>query len=171
MSFKNAQRHKFKELLTEPVRNGIYKSKEFHGRGCKIVNMGELFEFPRLSNVPMKRVELSEKEMGKSLLQSGDLLFARRSLVASGAGRCSIVREVIEPTTFESSIIRARPNPDIVSSEFLYYFFSSPVGRERMRTILRQVAVSGITGSDLMELDVECPDIKTQKSIAEFWVF
>ena len=28
--------------------NGIYKKKEFHGRGVKIVNMGELFTYPRL---------------------------------------------------------------------------------------------------------------------------
>lgn len=166
MSSKMSQTFKFKELLIEPVRNGIYKPKEFHGRGCKIVNMGELFAFPRLNNVPMKRVELTTKEMNKSLLEPGDLLFARRSLVASGAGKCSIVREVTEPTTFESSIIRARPNPQIACSDYLYYFFSSPFGREQMGTILRQVAVSGITGSDLMELDIYCPAISIQKEIA-----
>lgn len=33
----------FAQLFTEPVRNGIYKRKEFHGRSIKIVNMGELF--------------------------------------------------------------------------------------------------------------------------------
>ena len=32
----------FAQLLAEPVRNGIYKKKEFHGSGVKIVNMGEL---------------------------------------------------------------------------------------------------------------------------------
>ena len=158
----------FKEVLVEPVRNGIYKSKEFHGRGCKIINMGELFSFPRLHDVPMKRVELTEKEQSKSLVQQGDLLFARRSLVAEGAGRCSIVSEVKEPTTFESSIIRARPNPALVSSDYLYYFFSSRLGRELMGTILRQMAVSGITGSDLMELEFECPALEHQKAIAAF---
>lgn len=35
---------KFGELLNGKVRNGIYKSKEFHGKGIKIVNMGELFQ-------------------------------------------------------------------------------------------------------------------------------
>ncbi len=169
MSSKETQRYKFRELLIEPVRNGIYKQKEFHGRGCKIVNMGELFAFSRLGDVPMKRVELTSKVMEKSLLQSGDLLFARRSLTASGAGKCSIVKNICEPTTFESSIIRARPNSKIVSSDYLYYFFSSPVGRELMGTILRQVAVSGITGSDLMELDIYCPDISTQKRIAHLF--
>ncbi|TWU67519.1 hypothetical protein V7x_30930 [Crateriforma conspicua] len=34
---------KFEDLLATPVRNGIYKKKEFHGRGARIVNMGELF--------------------------------------------------------------------------------------------------------------------------------
>ncbi|VVO50255.1 hypothetical protein PS838_00253 [Pseudomonas fluorescens] len=168
MSSEIDNKVKFRALLVEPVRNGIYKQKEFHGRGCKIINMGELFAFPRLHDVPMKRVELTEKEQSKSLVQQGDLLFARRSLVAEGAGRCSIVSEVNEPTTFESSIIRARPNPTLASSDYLYYFFSSPLGRERMATILRQMAVSGITGSDLMELEIECPELEHQKTIAMF---
>lgn len=158
---------KFSDLLIEPVRNGVYKPKEFHGRGCKIVNMGELFAYSRLFNVPMRRVELSEKEKEKSLLKEGDLLFARRSLVAEGAGKCSIVKELSEPTTFESSIIRARPDPTKASSDYLYYFFNSEVGRRTLGTILRQVAVSGITGTDLANLRLSLPSVATQQRIAE----
>ena len=33
----------------------FYVKKEFHGSGAKIVNMGELFAYPRLVNVPMRR--------------------------------------------------------------------------------------------------------------------
>ena len=80
----------FAQLLVEPVRNGIYKKKEFHGRGAKVVNMGELFAYPRLRDVPMKRVELSATEQDRFLIQSGDLLFARRSLVAEGAGENAV---------------------------------------------------------------------------------
>ena len=166
MSADEFSKIRFRDLLIEPVRNGIYKEKEFHGRGCKIVNMGELFNYPRMFDVPMKRVELSEKELGKSSLQTDDLLFARRSLVASGAGRCSIVKKIAEATTFESSIIRARPDPQKSSSDYLFYYFASPMGRESMGTILRQVAVSGITGSDLMELEVICPNLQQQIQIA-----
>ncbi len=50
----------FDQLLIEPVRNGIYKTKDFHGRGAKIVNMGELFAHPRLRAVPMKPREIQE---------------------------------------------------------------------------------------------------------------
>ena len=111
----------FAQLLTEPVRNGIYKKKEFHGRGVKVVNMGELFANPRLHDVDMRRVDLTEAEQGRFGVQVGDLLFARRSLVAEGAGKCSVVLEVNEPTAFESSIIRARPDQSKADSLFLYF--------------------------------------------------
>ena len=158
---------RFGDLLTsEGTRNGIYKSKEFHGRGAKIVNMGELFAYPRLFNIEMKRVDIDSGERGKFSLKAGDLLFARRSLVAEGAGKCSIVKEVEGATVFESSIIRARVDATKADSEYLYYTFSSVVGRNLLGTILRQTAVSGITGTDLVELEVPLPPVANQKAIA-----
>ena len=53
----------FADLLAEPVRNGIYKKKEFHGRGRKMINMGELFSYDFISNQEMKRIELSEGKL------------------------------------------------------------------------------------------------------------
>ena len=156
----------FQQLLTEPVRNGIYKTKEYHGRGAKIVNMGELFAHPRLRSVPMKRVELSKSEIDRFMLSKGDLLFARRSLVAEGAGKCIVVLDVDEPTTFESSIIRARPDLSKADPLYLYYFFNSPDGFHSLDTIRRQVAVSGITGSDLSRLDIPVPPLQEQCAIA-----
>ena len=156
----------FKDLLPDGTRNGIYKQKPFHGSGVKMVNMGELFAYPRLRSVPMKRVELTQKEQGRFLLQQGDLLFARRSLVAEGAGKCSIVLELDEPTAFESSIIRARINRGLADPGFLFYVFSSPYGRYALGTILRQVAVSGITGSDLVNLHIPLPPLPEQRRIA-----
>jgi len=158
---------RFGDLLTaDGIRNGIYKSKEFHGSGQKIINMGELFGNPRLFGIPMKRVELSESEKNRFIVKEGDLLFARRSLVAEGAGKCCLVKEVNGDTVFESSIIRARINSDIASSEYLYYMFSSTTGRQLLGTILRQTAVSGITGTDLIDLEVPLPPLSEQKKIA-----
>ena len=156
----------FGQILKEPVRNGIYKKKEFHGRGSKIVNMGELFAYPRLGVIDMKRVELSESEQRRSSVLPGDLLFARRSLVAEGAGKCSIVLDVDEHTTFESSIIRARPTPTKADALFIYYFFSSTLGLHALDSIRRQVAVAGITGSDLVKLDIPLPPLPEQHAIA-----
>ena len=157
---------KFKEILIDGTKNGIYKQKEFHGHGSKIVNMGELFAYPRLYSVPMKRLELTDSEIKKFSLKENDLIFARRSLVAEGAGKCSIVREVNEPTVFESSIIRARPNPKKANSLYLYYLFNSKYGLYLLNTIRRQVAVAGITGKDLQDLQIPLPSLPEQEVIA-----
>ena len=156
----------FARVLQEPVRNGVYKKKEFHGSGIKIVNMGELFAYPRLRDVEMRRVQLSDSEQKRFDVQTGDLLFARRSLVAEGAGKCSVVLEVNEPTGFESSIILGRPDPTKVDSLFLYYYFNSPHGLHALDTIRRQVAVAGITGKDLEQLTVPVPPLPEQQRIA-----
>ncbi|MCC6330285.1 MAG: restriction endonuclease subunit S [Acidobacteria bacterium] len=158
---------RFGDLLSEPVRNGIYKSKEFHGKGSHVVNMGELFAHPRLKTVEMNRVMLTDREKEKSLLRNNDLIFARRSLTAEGAGKCSLVYDLTEETTFESSIIRARPDQSLANSEFLFYYFNSLQGKHLLGTILRQVAVSGITGSDLTELILRIPPLEEQKAIAK----
>jgi type I restriction enzyme S subunit len=162
----NWQTVPFGEILDGGTRNGVYKPKKFHGTGIKIVNMGELFAHPRLYAVPMKRLELTTKELEKSSLEVGDLLFARRSLVAEGAGKCTLVCELDEPTTFESSIIRARPIQSVADSYYLYYFFDSPQGKYLLGTIRRQVAVAGITGTDLVELEIPLPPQSEQRAIA-----
>ena len=158
---------RFGDALTpEGTRNGVYKGKEFHGRGQKIINMGELFGNPRLFDIPMKRVELDAKEQKRFLVQPGDLLFARRSLVAEGAGKCCLIKEVGDETCFESSIIKATPRKDIADSEYIFYLFTSQIGRHLLGTILRQTAVSGITGTDLVELEIPFPALPEQKAIA-----
>jgi len=158
---------RFRTLLEGGVRNGIYKQKEHHGRGHRIVNMGELFAHPRLGDVTMRRVELNDTESQRFELRVGDLLFARRSLTAEGAGKCSIVLDVPEPTTFESSIIRARVDRSKADSLFLYYWFNSSTGLEAVDGIRRQVSVAGITGTDLELLEILLPPLSDQRRIAE----
>ena len=159
---------KFGELFLEPSRNGVYKKKGFHGRGQQIVNMGELFAFDFISNQNMKRVELDSDELEKDLLRNGDLLFARRSLLLAGSGKCSITKDLAEDTTFESSIIRVRLDSKIADPLFFYYFFKSPPGRGVMASIASQTAVSGITSSNLAQLDVPLPSKEIQVAIASF---
>ncbi len=157
----------FRDLLSEPVRNGVYKPKEFHGSGVKLVNMKELFAFDFLSDQPESRIELTRAEFAKSQLRHGDLLFARRSFVLEGAGKCSLVVDPPESLTFESSMIRARPSPDRADSRFLFYYFRSPEGRARMASIAARTAVSGITGSNLAALEIDVPGVDAQREIAE----
>jgi type I restriction enzyme S subunit len=72
-----------------------------------------------------------------------------------------------ETTVFESSIISVRPNSDKASSLFLYYYFSSSVGLGKIRSIAREMAVSGKTGTDLANIVIKIPPIEEQHRIAD----
>ena len=53
---------RFGDLFSEPQRNGLTKPKRVRGSGYPMVNMGELFAYPRIKNIPMDLVPLSEAE-------------------------------------------------------------------------------------------------------------
>lgn len=155
---------KFGNLYAIPSRNGLTKPRSVRGDGIKFVNMGELFENERIGNIEMDRVPVSKTEMRDALLQEDDLLFARQSLVREGAGKCSIIAEVEEPTTFDSHLIRVRLNRSIANPNFYRYYFASPLSP--MPGIVSQCAQAGIKGSDLKNLDVDCPPLEVQDKIA-----
>ena len=157
----------FGELFTEPTRNGLTRPKAVRGVGVKMVNMGELFAHPRLWNAPMDRVPLSESEAKRFLLNEGDLLFARQSLVLEGAGKCSIFLKDDEPVTFESHVTRVRLDPGRAEPGFYFYYLQSHHGRAAIRSIVEQGAgASGIRGSDLETLIVQWRPLPEQRAIA-----
>ena len=158
---------KFKELYLIPSRNGLSKPKKVRGEGVKFINMGEIFKFDRMFNIPTDRVPVNKKEFDSSELRDNDLLFARQSLVLSGAGKCAIFLGDNEPVVFESHLIRVRPDEKKVYPEYLYYFFKSPQGRSEIWSITEQGAgQSGIRGSDLENINVPMPSHQEQKAIA-----
>ena len=157
---------KFLDLFSEPTKNGIYKSKEFHGRGAKIINMGEVFAYSFIGNQEMSRVEINDKERNSFLVKNGDLLFARRSLVESGAGKCAIANGITEETTFESSIIRVRLNENNAIPLFYMYWMRSLSGRTAINGIVNGVNVKGIRATDLQNIEVELPPMEVQHRIA-----
>ena len=156
----------FADVLATPIRNGLTKPKAIRGKGVKMIAMGEIFAKARIADIEMDRVPVTEKELANCGIEAGDLLFARQSLVLEGAGKCSIVAEVTEPTVFESHLIRVRVDKDKADPYFVFYYFNSLHGRENIKTIVEQVAAAGIRGSDLIKLSVPCPDIGEQRSIA-----
>src|SRR5215213_7864321 len=116
-------------VLGEPLRNGPTRPSRVRGQGTKMVNMGELFAHRRIGDIEMERVPLPEKNPDRELLRRHDLLFARQSLVAEGAGQASIFLGAAEPVTFESHLIRARVDSSKADPRFVFYFFESPLGR------------------------------------------
>lgn len=160
---QNWEKVKFEELYLLPSKNGLTKPTAIRGNGYKMINMGELFQYNKIGDIPMTLVPLSENEKKLNDIQVGDLLFARQSLVVSGAGKCSIVVNVPEYTTFESHIIRVRLNKELVNPMFYYYYLQSD--NSPVKSIINYQNQAGIKGSDLAKITVIMPSLEEQNQI------
>lgn len=159
------QQREFGELYKIPSRNGLSKPSKVRGIGYKMINMGELFSNDRIYNIDMELVSLTDAEKEKAKIEKNDLLFARQSLVASGAGKCSIVMETDDLTVFESHLIRVRLDRKIANPMFYYYYFKS--SNSPMKAIIQHSVQAGIKASDLEKLLVSVPPLEIQTKIAE----
>ncbi len=157
---------KVEDILLVPSRNGLTKPSAIRGKGVKMIAMGELFAHPIIRDIETDRVPVTEKELQSSNIEVDDLLFARQSLTLEGAGKCSIIKEVKEPTVFESHLIRLRINKKLADSWFVYYYFNSYKGKHSIQNIVNQVAAAGIKGSDLVKLVIPLPPLDIQKGIS-----
>lgn len=147
-----------------PSSNGLSRPSAVRGKGFRMIGMGELFACNIIHDMDMERVLMNEKEQMKYFVQEGDLLFARQSLVAAGAGKCSIVSVLSEKTTFESHIIRVRLNKKICNPLYYFYLFQLPYNS--IKTIVNQCAQAGIRGSELCKIKVQKPSLSVQNSVS-----
>ena len=155
---------RFGELYLNSSSNGLSRPSAVRGKGFRMIGMGELFAHNIIHDMEMERVLMNDKEQAKFFVEEGDLLFARQSLVASGAGKCSIVSSLSENTTFESHLIRVRLNK--AKCNPLYYFYLFQLPYNPIKAIVNQCAQAGIRGSELCKVKVQKPDIKVQNKVA-----
>ncbi|KAA0017303.1 hypothetical protein F0A16_15020 [Salinicola corii] len=156
-----------KEVYKEPSKNGLYKPAAYHGRGPLMVQMGNIFSGDSIDYKGASKVDVSRIELESYGLCIGDLLFARRSLVMEGAGKVCFVDMVPSPATFESSIIRVRVQEAELIPEFVAIFLQSNISFKDRRKFIRQVAVSGVSSSDVGDFSCIKPEIDEQRLIVE----
>jgi type I restriction enzyme S subunit len=167
MSLSNSEwkEFKFEDFFLVPLKNGLNKPSRIRGEGLPMINMKEIFGYDIIDDsTPMELVPVDEKEKA-FLLDKDDLLFARQSLVESGAGKVSIFKGSKE-TVFESHLIRCRIDKLKGIPDYFYYLFRSPQGKGTVSTIVEQTAAAGIRGSDLKKLQFIFPPLPEQKAIA-----
>jgi len=157
-------------LLDGGTLNGLYKSKEqFSDDGSPFVQMGEAFRSVVFVGGTKDRVATDSNELERWSLKEGDFLIARRSLVFDGSGKSVRIGALAENHLFESSMIRIRPCPAKVASQFLSYYFQSSVARAMFLAITKQVTISGIDSQQLKDIDVPVPETREEsEKIADF---
>src|SRR5690606_35841278 len=117
-------------LVSEKPRNGLYKGKEYQGRGSRWIKMGEVFKNDFFLNQETELLEVNDSEIERFSCEPGDLLFGRTSLTLDGVGDCLLVGEVTDIPIFESNLFRVRFDRLKAEPLFYYYYFKSGYGNQ-----------------------------------------
>jgi type I restriction enzyme S subunit len=151
------------------TQNGLYKPRDYYAEeGTPIISMAEAFGSPTMESVAKDRVQLTDHEYRAYRLDCGDLLFARRSLVFEGSGKCSMVGVLPEPHVFESSIIRVRLDTSSLEPWFALLFLNSAPGRFQILSATKQVTISGIDAQAVKDIVLLLPPPEEQRAIMAY---
>lgn len=95
-------------------------------------------------------------------MRTGDIIFSR----VGSVDRSSLVRKDEDGWLFSGRCLRVRPNNDLVSSEYLSWFFALPTFKEHIRNIAVGATMPSINTEILSGVQVVVPPLPEQRSIA-----
>ncbi len=149
-------------------RNGANFSQDDYGPGYPIVNVKQLYRGRYASMDDLHELSAAAVSNAASLfLRYGDILFARSSVKASGAGQAAMVGPCRRNAVFSGFIIRFRVTAtDRVAPEFLNYLLRSPIYRELLTRIGSGTTITNLSQDTLAGLPIELPALAEQKAIA-----
>jgi len=148
-------------------RNGANFSQEDYGSGYPIVNVKQLYRGRYASMQDVHELATTALSNPQSLfLRHGDILFARSSLKASGAGQVAMVGPCKPHAIFSGFIIRFRIKSTVrVIPDYLNYLLRSPVYRELLTRIGSGTTITNLSQDTLARLSIELPPLFEQKAI------
>lgn len=153
-------------LVSDELRNGVFKKKTEFGKGTLLVNVSDVFRKLKVNTATLDRVLVSLEEQARFSAQPGDLLFVRSSLKREGLAYSCVVENGTEPIVFECHLIRARPDLAKIVPLFLAYFTHSLEFRREVMSHAKTVAITTIGQDALGGVPVRVPPLGEQRKIA-----
>jgi type I restriction enzyme S subunit len=149
-------------------RNGANFNKTHFGVGLPIINVKNLYHSRYVSIALLDELKPDALSNPQSVLvEKDDILFARSSVTASGAGQVAIVNEYRPGTIFSGFIIRFRAAAlERVIPPYLNYLLRSPEYRELLTRIATGTTITNLSQDQLARLSIRLPPLPEQNAIA-----
>jgi len=165
-SIESSFYHPLRAAILGSPQNGLYKPKsDYCDNGTPILRIDGFYDGFILSDYSFKRVNLSAEEIERYRLELGDLVVNRVNSMPY-LGKCALVRSLIEPTVFESNMMRIKLDTDKVEGDWITYYLSSHSGRKELTKNAKQaVNQASINQTDVGNALVPIPSINEQKRL------
>lgn len=154
-------------FLSSP-QNGLYKPEsEYSAAGIPIVRIDGFQQGGVIGAQILRRLHVGQLELTTFGLQPGDILVNRVNTIDL-VGKAAIVGNLLEPTVFESNMMRVRLDKKRLLSEFCIRLLTTPYARRFFSIAAKPaVAQASINQLDVGALLVAFPSLREQKLIVE----
>ncbi len=147
------------------LQNGIYKPQNMYGTGVAIVRINDFDNDGNLMSPTLQRVNIDKAESELYGLNNGDILINRVNSL-SHLGKSLLVRNLTEPTVFESNMMRLKVDESRVLSTYVsYYLLTDAVKLYVKSRAKRAVAQSSVNQGDIRSIPVPFPSLSEQRYI------
>lgn len=154
-------------LLALPIQNGIFNEPSRKGRGCKLINVIDLYGSFPIDTKDLERFDANRDEFLRFGVKHGDMFFTRSSLTPDGIAKCNVYRgDGNEKVVFDCHIIRVRPNSSMAEPFYLARYCNSRPARSYLVANAKTTTMTTIDQSVVAKLPVALPPLAEQRAIA-----
>ncbi len=148
-------------------KNGLNFTRESKGQTLRMVGVGDFQEHSVVPVEDLPSVRISGKISDEYLIRRDDILTVRSNGSKDLVGRCVLVPDIDEPTSFSGFIIRMRFDTQTLSPRFLLHFMKSSSTRSRLTREGGGANISNINQAKLSQLPLSLPPFRKQEELAD----
>jgi type I restriction enzyme S subunit len=149
--------------ILDMVQYGTSEKANTDGRGTPVLRIGNIKD-RKLDLSELKHIELPKKTLESLRLRDGDIVIIRTSGSRDLVGTCAVFHGA-EDFIFASYLIRLRAAADKAAPDFISWFINSPLGREQVDAVSRQIMQNNINSDELRGLQIPLPPLRMQLEI------
>lgn len=165
MEFKKYRLSDIADIQTGPFGSQLHK-EDYVESGIPIITVEHLGE-NKIIHFNLPRVNKEDWErLSKYVLKKDDIVFSR----VGSVDRCALVSHDEENWLFSGRCLRVRVKDlDIIDPKYLSYYFATKNFKRYIRSIAVGATMPSINTKILSEIQLEIPDIDSQRKIAELF--
>ena len=160
----------FNEIMIGTPQNGLYKNSSFYTKdnsGVPILRIDSFYNGKIVNLTNLKRLNCTSEEINQFKLENNNIVINRVNSIEY-LGKCALIENIIEPTVYESNVMKIEVNLDLINPVYITKFLCTDfVYNQIISRAKRAVNQASINQKDVNSLKILLPPIKLQNQFAK----
>ena len=154
------------ELIVDGPQNGLYKHSSSYGNGTPILRIDSFYDGAIHKSRELRRLRLTADEVKLYQLRENDIVINRVNS-PEYLGKSALISKLLEPTVFESNIIKFSVNTALLHPVFLIqHLQTTAIKQQIFISAKRAINQSSINQGDVKSFTVLLPPLSIQHEFA-----